>query len=106
MTEQRIVDGVTRLHFAGGWTSLTAKSGKQRLERISDVAESARALGSVAPVVSPKASAGAPALKQAVAKLQGAQKTEKKKGQQFQAVVHYLNASRQLDAVAAAPAAC
>ena len=105
MTEQRIVDGVTRLHFAGGWTSLTAKSGKQRLERISDVAESARALGSVAPVVSPKASAGAPALKQAVAKLQEAQKTEKKKGQQFQAVVHYLNASRQLDAVAAAPAA-
>ena len=105
MTEQRIVDGVTRLHFAGGWTSLTAKSGKQRLERISDVAESARALGSVAPAVSPKASAGAPALKQAVAKLQEAQKTEKKKGQQFQAVVHYLNASRQLDAVAAAPTA-
>ena len=32
--EQREVDGITRVRFDGGWTSVTAKSGKALLERI------------------------------------------------------------------------
>ena len=32
--EQQKVDGTMRLRFEGGWTSLTAKSGKVLLERV------------------------------------------------------------------------